>query len=219
MKPRKVIVYVEGPSDQFAMEELLAGLLDQLLTSGVRVNFVSTEGKKKLMYKAPRQAVNILRSQPDSIVVALPDLYPPNVGGEHRTIKELREVLRSEFVQGLARKGIADRRIESRFKVFCFKHDLEALLLAARPQLAERLGREAIPCTWIMPVEDQNHHQPPKRVVERLFQEHEERYRDTLDAPLILGAAHYPDIARACPQCFGPFVDFLRSLQPPSSTG
>jgi hypothetical protein len=151
VKPRKVIVYVEGPSDQFAMEELLAGLLDQLLTSGVRVNFVYTEGKKKSMYKAPRQAVNILRSQPDSIVVALPDLYPPNVGGEHGTVAELREVLRSEFVQGLARKGIEDQRIESRFKVFCFKHDLEALLLAATPQLAERLGQEAIPCTWITP--------------------------------------------------------------------
>lgn len=215
MKPQSVIVYVEGPSDQFAMEELLAGLLDQLLMSGVRVKFVPLEGKKPLMVKAPQKAVNILRSQPDSIVVALPDLYPPNVGGEHRTVAELRQVLRAEFLRGWARarKGVEDRRIASRFKVFCFKHDLEALLLAAAPQLAERLGRESLPCTWITPVEDQNHHHPPKRVVEQLFQKHEERYRDTLDAPLILGAAHYPDIVRACPQCFGPFVDFLHSLQ------
>ncbi|MFP4394810.1 MAG: DUF4276 family protein [Anaerolineales bacterium] len=213
MKPRSVIVYVEGPSDQFAMEELLARLLDQLLTSGVRVKFVPLEGKKPLMVKVPQKAVNILPYQPDSIVVALPDLYPPNVGGEHRTVAELREVLRAEFLRWLARKGIEDRRIASRFKVFCFKHDLEALLLAAKPQLAERLGRESIPCTWITPVEDQNHHQPPKRVVEQLFQEHEERYRDTIDAPLILGAVNYPDIVRACPECFGPFVDFLHSLQ------
>ncbi len=36
--------------------------------------------------------------------------------------------------------------------------------------------------------------------------------KKVIDAPLILGAARYSEIADACPQCFKPFVDYLESL-------
>jgi len=39
MKVGKVIVYVEGPSDQAAMEALLAPLLQQKLQEGVVISF------------------------------------------------------------------------------------------------------------------------------------------------------------------------------------
>jgi hypothetical protein len=164
------------------------------------------------MHKTPSKALNILRNDPYAIVIALPDLYPPNVFCAHTTFDELRDALRQEFERIRQRKNIDDTRLSERFRVFCFKHDLEALVLAAEEQLASRLGIPSVTCNWIKPVEDQDHNIPPKRIVERLFETHGNRYRDTIDAPWILGAAHYPEIATACPQCFKPFVDYLESL-------
>ena len=36
--------------------------------------------------------------------------------------------------------------------------------------------------------------------------------QDTVDAPLIMSAANYQEIAARCPQCFKPFVDFIEGL-------
>jgi hypothetical protein len=209
---KKVIVYVEGPSDRLALEELLAGLLQQLAVEGVSVDFIPTEGKKRLLQQIPIKALNTLRNDPHAVVVALPDLYPPNVVFEHRTIEELRRAVREKIEHESRRRNVTDARVLSRFHLFCLKYDLEALILAAEAALAARLGREALERTWTVPVEDQDHDKPPKRVVEALFAANGERYKDTIDAPLILGAAHYPDIVAACPQCFRPFVVFLESL-------
>lgn len=207
-----VIVYVEGPSDQLAMQELLAGLLTRLQQKGVEVKFIPSDNKKNLMLKTPGKAINILRNDPHSVVIALPDLYPPNQGFDHLTFDELDHALQSEFKRELACKSIDDDRIYQRFLVFCFKHDLEALILAAESQLASRLGVSSVECTWRKPVEDQNYYKPPKRIVEQLFNNYGSRYKDTIDAPLILGAAHYQEVAAACPQCFKSFVDYLESL-------
>ncbi len=208
----RVIVYVEGPSDRLAMEELLNGLLAHLRERGVAVDFIPTEGKKRLMHQTPLKALNILRNASDTIVVALPDLYPPNVGFPHRTFPELCQALRQAFERQRTLKGDVDERLSARFRIFCFKHDLEALVLAAETALASRLGAPAIDRAWILPVEDQDHNHPPKRIVEQIFAARGEWYHDTIDAPLILGASRYDQIAAACPQCFKPFVDFLESL-------
>jgi len=208
----KVIVYVEGPSDRLAMEELLADLLQRLEGRGVAVDFIPMEGKKRLLNQTPRKALHILRNDPQAVVIALPDLYPPNVSFEHHTFAELQHALMKEFNHQVCLKDITDPRLVERFHIFCFKHDLEGLILAAEKELASRLGQTVIKRTWVTPVENQNHNRPPKRVVERLFAEYGDRYKDTIDAPLILGAAHYPEIAAACPQCFQSFVDFLESL-------
>jgi hypothetical protein len=209
----KVIVYVEGPSDRLAMEELLAELLTQLQEKAVVVDFVPVGEKRKLMLHTPGKAANILGNDPKAIVIALPDLYPGNLGFPHTTADELRRTLQEEFERVLTRKGLADDpRVHERFRVFCFKHDLEALLLAAESQLASRLGLNSIKATWIKPVENQDHNMPPKRIVEQLFEAQGDKYKDTIDAPLILGAARYSEIADACPQCFKPFVGYLISL-------
>lgn len=208
----KVIVYVEGPSDKRAMEHLLEPLLHQAVSAGVMVDFIPAESKHKLMIKTPTKAANILCNDTGAVVIAMPDLYPKNVDLPHETYAELREQLQSEFGRVLARKCVDDERIRQRFWVFCFKHDLEALVLAAEEQLASRLGVASVACTWIKPVEDQDHNRPPKRIVEQLFLEHGDRYQDTIDAPLILGASNYVTIAERCPQCFKPFVEYLESL-------
>jgi hypothetical protein len=197
------------------MEALLAPLLADLGRRSVAIQFfheTSGDRKKALLLKIPEKAVNILRNRPQDQVVVLPDLYPKNHGFPHSTAEELIEGVLQQFRAILARKGLHDQRLETRFQVFCFKHDLEALVLAAFEQLKARLGAPGLRRTWSLPVEDVDHGNPPKRVVEELFREHGQRYRETVDAPLILGGASYPMLAEECPQCFQPFVRFLESL-------
>jgi hypothetical protein len=212
----KVVVYVEGPSDRAAMLALLAPLLEQKKQEGISIDFFeSPEGDKKasVLTKVPKRAAIIIRNDPSAIVVAMPDLYPKNKGFVHETFKELEAGILKNFADALQAKGRAiDARLRKRLKVFCFKHDLEALLLAAKEALGYRLGASSLKVTWKIPVEDQNHGRPPKRIVEELFAQYSKSYRDTVDAPVILGASKYQDIADQCPQCFKPFVQFLASL-------
>jgi len=89
---------------------------------------------------------------------------------------------------------------------------MEALLLAADKALKNRLGVNHLEVTWRIPVEDQDHDNPPKRIVENLFKSCRMHYVGTVDAPLVLGAASLQDIADRCRQCFKPFVEFLANL-------
>jgi hypothetical protein len=199
------------------MEALLAPLLEELRQHGIQIHFFTEESgdrKKALLLKVPEKAVSILRSQPRGMVVVMPDLYPKNRGFPHETFAELDRGIREKFRAAMQRKRInhpAD--LESRFKVFCFKHDLEALLLASPEALAARLGVLALPRTWGSAIEDVNHDRPPKRVVEDLFARRGQRYQDTVDAPVVLSNSSYRTVAEVCPQCFKPFVEMLTALR------
>lgn len=98
--------------------------------------------------------------------------------------------------------------------MFCLKHDLEVLVLAAKEELLARLGTARPKIEWKEPVEDQNHGRPPKEVVKELFSAHGKSYEQTIDAPLILQKADYRILAERCPQCFKPFIEFLSNLAP-----
>ena len=90
----KVIVYVEGKSDRLGMETLLRPLVEEKRQQGVDIQFYETpngDRKTSVLTKVPIKAVNILRNVPDSVVVALPDLYPRNKGFLHETVDELVE--------------------------------------------------------------------------------------------------------------------------------
>jgi hypothetical protein len=117
------------------------------------------------------------------------------------------------FVEAVREKGEDVERFSGRFHAFCFKHDLEVLLLAADEQLRRRLGAHRLQRTWAEDVEDQNHDIPPKRIIEALYREHERAY-GVAEASIILEDADYKEIAERCPQCFKPFIEFLTSLQP-----
>lgn len=218
----KVLIYVEGPSDKLAMEALFSSLINKKYQQGISIEFFPVKGsdnsrggdaKKDLLTKTPTTAINILRNQPDAIVVIVPDLYPRNKGFTHETVQELENGILNNFHQALTSKGIDDNRLRERFKVFCFKHDLEVLILAAEQQLKSVLGVNELPMTWRIPVEEQNHDTPPKRIVEAIFKECGKSYQGSVDAPKILGSATYQDIAELCPQAFKPFVEFLENLE------
>lgn len=212
----KVIVYVEGPSDKAAMYALLDSLLEQKRQEGISIEFFESpagDRKAAVLTKVPRKAVNIILNDPDSLVVAMPDLYPRNKVFPHETFEELVTGILKNFIDALRSKGFEDDvRPKDRFKVFCFKHDLESLILASEEALKSQLGAKYLDVTWQIPVEDQDHDYPPKRVVEDLFEKHGKRYKDTVDAPLILNASNYQEIAERCSQCFRPFVEFLAGL-------
>ena len=156
----RVVVYVEGPSDRAAMIALLAPLLEQKRQEGIGIDFFeSPEGDKKtsVLTKVPKRAAVIIRNDSSAIVVAMPDLYPKNKGFTHETFEELQAGILKNFADALQAKGRKiDARLRERFKVFCFKHDLEALLLAAKGALGDRLGVTSLKVTWEIPVEDQN---------------------------------------------------------------
>ena len=221
MKVGEVIVYVEGPSDKLAMEALLEPLLQQKRREGVVVRFVEAapkgDKKKAVLMKVPRIAVHFIHNTTHSIVVAMPDLYPKNKGFPHETVDELETGILKNFNDALQRKGAGDDiRLKDRFRVFCFKYDLEALILASGKALRSRLGLDRLNATWSEHVEDQDHDNPPKQIIKKLFKEYGETHQDTEDAPLILGESDYQDISDKCPQCFKPFVEFLTDLQPVS---
>lgn len=218
MRAGEVIIYVEGPSDQAAMQSLLNPLLQKKLQEGLPISFsraLRGDRKKYILLEVPRRAVGIIISKPHSIVVAMPDLYPRNKGFKHETFDELKAGILRNFNSALQHKGVEDdSQVRERFRVFCFKHDLEALVLASEEALRKQFGIDRLKVTWRIPVEDQDHDNPPRQIVERLFKEHGQTYKTTDHAPLILGASDYRDIADKCPQCFKPFVEFLSSLEP-----
>lgn len=213
----EVFVYVEGPSDVRAMTELLKGLIALKQKAGVSIQFFeapSGDKKESVMRRVPKAAANILRNKPNSVVVAMPDLYPYNKYRPHTSFAELEAIILDEFKAALGTERMEkDERYLQRFKVFCFKHDLEALVLAAHEALALRLETDSLKVTWRVPVENQNNDTPPKQIVKALFAEHGQTYSETVDTPLILGMSDYRTLAEACPQGFGPFVAFLESVE------
>ncbi len=220
----EVFIYVEGASDKLAMEALLKDLIVQRQQSGVIIQFFeapSGDKKTSIMQKVPITATNILRNKPNAIVIAMPDLYPYNKAIPHETVGELQAVILDQFKQAIRSKGMDnDVRYLERFKVFCFKHDLEVLILAAKEALALRLNQDNLNVTWRIPVEDQNNNTPPKWVVMELFRKFsKERYSEAVDAPLILGLADYRQIVESCPQCFKPFIEFLEGIAPEEFSG
>jgi len=212
----RVIIYVEGPSDKYAMQTLLKPLIDEKRQHGINIMFFETpdgDRKKSVLTKVPIKAANIILNDPHAIVIALPDLYPKNKGFPHETVSQLKEGLFERFLKALKNKGVQNnKRIESRFKVFCFKYDLEALILASEDPLKRRLKIKNIVRSWVVPVENQDHEKPPKKIVESLFSANNMRYQDTVDAPIILSGTNYQYLAEKCPQCFAPFIDYLLSL-------
>jgi hypothetical protein len=217
----KVLVYVEGDSDRRAMSNLLAPLIARKQRERVKIDFVvlrKGDGKKNILIKVPKQAALTIINDPEAVVVAMPDLYPYNKGFPHTSYQEMKTGIINTFTKELEKKTGGKggkqliQRYEDRFHVFCFKHDLEALILAAKKELCDRLQVENIKVIWKLPVEDQDNNNPPKRIIEELFKQHNQKYQGTADAPLILGAADYIELCEKCPQCFKPFVEFLESV-------
>lgn len=205
----KIVVYVEGPGDRLCLETLLDPLIRQKAASGVSIQFVPvTRGDRKhtLLVSYPKRAAIAISNDPQIVVVILPDLYPPNKGFEHKTCDEMQAGVLRQFRDEIRRRQGSDDRVTERFQVFCLIHDLESLLLAAEEQFLPACGLTA--AKWTTPVEEQNHDNPPKRIVEKLIR----GFQPTVDGPRLLAGADYRVISSRCPRGFGQFVAFLESI-------
>lgn len=189
----KVWVFVEGVSDRLALDALWAEWKTQLRQAGWGIHIIPLDDKSRFFRKmGPRAAEKIVADVSD-LAVGLPDLYPnhPYKGTlyEHADLPALKSV-QKRLVQGGLRNafGRADTAdLMKRFFPCAMKHDLEVLLLAAKGSLRNRLKTTERLDHWRKPPEDQDQNQPPKRVVESLFQAKLQRsYQDTRDAAAIL---------------------------------
>lgn len=215
----RVLVYVEGPADVSALQTLLEPIVDAGRKQGVGINFHDLGGKAPILSDVPRRAADHLHSNPEDWVVALPDLYPmksyDGTDVAHRSFAELTRLLRDRFDRRANKIGLG-LELRRRFRVHCFKHDLEALLLAAPDGLRQRLGtKDQLKGKWRLPVEDQNDDKPPKYVVDDLFKKYRkkpDKYIDTIDAAWILARVSLDEVTRGCPQRFAPFVKELRDF-------
>lgn len=191
----KAYIYVEGEADKLALEALLSGYREQLKQQRHGISFIVLGNKDAFFVKfGPKAAARLVEGVRDC-VVALPDLYPnqPYRGSpsEHADLPALQTIL-----GGLVRHALRDvyclravdvRQCLGRFHASALKHDLEMLLLAAWPRLAEQIGQDLNRRGWRSPVEDQDQDRPPKRIVEAIFRTRTGRaYRDTLHAPAVL---------------------------------
>ncbi len=212
----KVVIYVESDSDKRAMEALLAPLIAEKAQQGISIQFFRAkagDAKKFLLLTIPVTSVNIILNDPNTIVVVIPDLYPKNKGFTHETFAELKMGMLNKFDETVRNRGLGDDlRLRERFQVFCFKYELEILILAAEEELKKFLEVNSLKITWQRPVEEQNHDLPPKQVVQRIFDSCGRPYKETVDAANILENASYQEIADRYPQCFRPFVEFLSGL-------
>jgi hypothetical protein len=175
---------------------------------GNTIDFYPLNHKESLLNKGPTKAINILRNKPNSYVFLVPDLYPPNKPFPHVNYMELKDGLNKRFDDELNRKR-CDSRLADRFFVHCFKYDLESLILASEEALLSRLKRNKFSQSWAKPVEDQDHNDPPKRVVETLFRDAGMKYKGTADVPWILRRSSHQELIKKCPQNFRPFVEDL----------
>jgi hypothetical protein len=210
----KVLVYVEGRSDVDGLRVLFRDLLTRKEQDGVAISFhEARKGDRKdwLLTAGVVNAVNILRGDPDTRVVIVPDLYPTSDRPfPHRTSDELISGIRRAFEHQVRRRG-ADERIIARFAAFCFKYEFEVLLLAAEKALCAHLKCGKLRLDWKRPPEDQDDGDPQKRVIRHLFHAHGAFYDSVLTPAEVLRNASCRDLREACPQCFAPFVDFLES--------
>ena len=214
----KVLVYVEGPSDRSALEVLLEPIIAAGQQRRIGIRFLPLGGKAQILDDCGRKAADHLAEHPDDWVFALPDLYPmatyDGTANAHQSFSELEHIVRGRFLSRAEKVGVP-LPAHTHFRVHCLQHDLEALLLAVPDALRQRLGTtDALHGHWRQPVENQNDHRPPKRVVEELFARYRRKpkYTDTVDAPWILKKATLAAVVAACPQRFAPFVAELRAL-------
>lgn len=213
----KVWIYVEGPSEVKALSALWTGWTQELGKNGWGIRIIPLVNKSEYFKNIGPKVTEKLLSDPNDLVVGLPDLYPnrdyANTDYKHNNLKELQNVQNRLVNKSLSsEKKVREADVDShmaRFYASALKHDLEMLLLAAMSQLQSRLGMGKRPGSWRRPPEDQNQNQPPRRIVEELFRRHLKRaYRQISDSAAILRDADLQEVAEQCPT-FRALIDWI----------
>ena len=135
----KVWIYVEGRSDELALQALWRDWLVKLREAGHGIELIPLGSKSIIFKKLGHRAGEKLLNNNLDLAVGLPDLYPnaPYNGGpcKHSSLQELENVQRKLVKDALVEHyGVTQHQVDtylSRFYPSALKHDLEMLLLAA----------------------------------------------------------------------------------------
>ena len=191
----KVWVFVEGESDRLALNALWDNWRAALQNKGWGLQVLPLDTKDKFLRKIGPRGAEKLKADAHDLVVGLPDYYPngpyTHTDLKHETVEQLQDLQVRAVEARLAAslQGESLRRALNRFWPSVLKHDMEMLLLAAEEQLRQVLRTSERLGAWRIPVEEQDQHKPPKRIVEELFRTKtpgKRAYRETRDAPAVL---------------------------------
>jgi Domain of unknown function (DUF4276) len=189
----KFVLFVEGHTEDKALPQFLKKWLDQRLPKPVGIKAVRFEGWAQLYKDAATKAKMHLNGpgKDDLLaVISLLDLYGPTI-------------YPADKVQAQARHDWAKQHIEQKvghpkFFQFFAGHEVEAWLLAEPAifplEIKRRLADKAKPPETI------NHHEPPAKLLNRLYTEHTGRgYKKVVHGKALFSALD-PNLAyQQCP--------------------
>lgn len=211
-----VYLCVEGDSDCKGLDSLLADYRALCGRSGWGIQCSNRRSKSQLLEKIGNYALARLSSEPQSHVIAMPDVYPVQGFGASY-VHNSYETLCTLLVRLVSQHCEGDPNILSRFHAHPFRHDMEVLLLAASQQLRSYLHtNDRLTTLYRHPAEDQNNDEPPKRKVEQIFRTRHAKkyaYQDTIHAPAILRNVNPADLkASADLPRFSAFLSDLEAI-------
>ena len=168
----KFVLFVEGPTEKLVLPQFLKRWLDVRLDKRVGIQPVQFEGYAQLICDTPTKARLYLAKEDVIAVIALLDLYGPNIYPEDKPDK----VSRYEW----AKSHLEGRVGHSRFRQFFAVHELEAWLLSVPSLFPTDIAR-GFPGRASNP-EDVNFNEPPAKLLARLYWEKTRRsYKKIVD--------------------------------------
>jgi len=152
---RVMLDWMEGNIDAQEQEHRLATFCSKIQKEDGLIDLEADAYKNLLKIRAldvwPR--TYFFTEDGKRVVITDADIEPARF--EDHSGGDEKLVLKRVIPEG--KKEIAyDNRMTDRFKVFCFKHDMESLILAAEEGLRQRLGQSQLRKVWKEPVEEQD---------------------------------------------------------------
>lgn len=200
----KFVLFVEGHTEQGAIPEFLKRWLDPRLRQEVRIKPVRFEGKDEFLRKIDIRVREHLGSPDgDQILAAigLLDLYGPAYPHDRRSAAERYEWGKRRW----------ERKIGSpRFRMFYAVHEIEAFILSD-PRILPPGIRDGLPKRIERP-ESVNFHEPPSKLLERLYLKRLRRsYKKAIDGTKLFRRLDPEVVYAKCPH-FASMVDEMLQI-------
>lgn len=154
----KIVLFVEGVTEKKAVPQFLKRWLDSQTTHPVGIQPVRFEGWPELVDDSPKKARMYL-SKPDVIaVVAMLDLYGPQIYPQH--------VVTASERYDRAKHDLENKVGDKRFFQFFAVHEVEAWLLSDHSVFPRDIGANV---ARLQRPEEVNFEEPPAKLLNRLY--------------------------------------------------
>ncbi|MCH7725090.1 MAG: DUF4276 family protein [Planctomycetes bacterium] len=190
----KFVLLLEGKTEQLAISDFLKRWLNGQLSGRVGVDAISLGGYgnfRKDCKKRARLFLTSPRADQVILVIGILDLYGPNFYPRQlNTVKERYDWLVKTF---------EDDVDHEKFRMFAAVHEFEAWLLS-QPEILPREVRESLPAKSTRYPERVNFHEPPAKVLSRLYRQRINRnYGKIKDGKLLFRKLSPKTASEKCP--------------------